>query len=66
MHGHEADPTDQPRTIGEGMKNKPWSILALLSVAQFMVILDVTVVNVALPVDRHRLSASRRGICNGW
>jgi EmrB/QacA subfamily drug resistance transporter len=28
---------------------KPWSILVLLSVAQFMVILDVTVVNVALP-----------------
>src|SRR5215212_1237400 len=27
----------------------PWAILALLAVAQFMVILDVTVVNVALP-----------------
>ena len=30
--------------------NKPsWNILALLSVAQFMVVLDITVVNVALP-----------------
>jgi EmrB/QacA subfamily drug resistance transporter len=28
---------------------RPWSILILLAVAQFMVILDVTVVNVALP-----------------
>src|SRR5690242_18335623 len=28
---------------------RPWSVLALLAVAQFMVILDVTVVNVALP-----------------
>ncbi len=27
----------------------PWSVLVLLSVAEFMVILDVTVVNVALP-----------------
>ena len=28
---------------------RPWSVLVLLSVAQFMVILDATVVNVALP-----------------
>jgi EmrB/QacA subfamily drug resistance transporter len=28
---------------------RPWSALALLSVAQFMVVLDITVVNVALP-----------------
>src|SRR5215470_4223640 len=28
---------------------RPWSVLGLLSVAQFMVILDATVVNVALP-----------------
>ncbi len=34
---------------------KPWTILVLLSVAQFMVILDVTVVNVALPSIRSAL-----------
>jgi EmrB/QacA subfamily drug resistance transporter len=28
---------------------KPWSVLILLSVAEFMVVLDMTVVNVALP-----------------
>ena len=28
---------------------RPWSVLVLLCVAQFMVILDITVVNVALP-----------------
>lgn len=28
---------------------KPWTVLVLVSVAQFMVILDITVVNVALP-----------------
>src|SRR3954467_13017908 len=31
------------------MQNRSWIVLIVLSVAQFMVILDVTVVNVALP-----------------
>src|SRR5262249_61962960 len=30
-------------------QRRPWSVLILLSVAQYMVILDATVVNVALP-----------------
>jgi EmrB/QacA subfamily drug resistance transporter len=33
----------------EARERQPWTILVLLSVAQFMVILDITVVNVALP-----------------
>jgi EmrB/QacA subfamily drug resistance transporter len=33
----------------EGETRRPWSALILLSVAQFMVVLDITVVNVALP-----------------
>lgn len=36
-------------TTTDGERRQPWSILILLAVAQFMVILDVTVVNVALP-----------------
>lgn len=31
------------------VRRQPWSVLIVLSVAQFMVILDITVVNVALP-----------------
>ena len=31
---------------------RSWWILGLIGLAQFMVILDVTVVNVALPYDR--------------
>jgi EmrB/QacA subfamily drug resistance transporter len=31
------------------MRNSPWSTLVVLSIAQFMVVLDVTIVNVALP-----------------
>ena len=34
---------------GPGARRRGWSVLVLLSVAQFMVILDMTVVNVALP-----------------
>ena len=33
----------------EAAGRRPWSALILLSVAQFMVVLDITVVNVALP-----------------
>jgi EmrB/QacA subfamily drug resistance transporter len=31
------------------MRRSPWSTLAVLAIAQFMVVLDVTIVNVALP-----------------
>jgi EmrB/QacA subfamily drug resistance transporter len=44
MHGNRRQPTE---TTGE--RDRPWGILALLAVAQFMVILDITVVNIALP-----------------
>lgn len=37
------------RDAAPGTRRRPWSVLILLSVAQFMVILDATVVNVALP-----------------
>ncbi len=40
--GHSPHPAPAP-------ERRPWSLLILLSVAEFMVILDVTVANVALP-----------------
>ncbi|MQA76110.1 MAG: MFS transporter, partial [Solirubrobacterales bacterium] len=50
MHGRTADPVPrQPAAHGGVSDRRPWTILALVCVAQFMVILDVTVVNVALP-----------------
>ncbi len=39
--GHASPPADEPR--------RPWTVFALMIAAQFMVILDVSVVNVALP-----------------
>jgi EmrB/QacA subfamily drug resistance transporter len=44
------DGSDQPAAaIDERSERKPWTTLVLLGLAQFMVILDITVVNVALP-----------------
>jgi EmrB/QacA subfamily drug resistance transporter len=37
------------KVIDAGSERKPWTTLVLLGLAQFMVILDITVVNVALP-----------------
>src|SRR3954452_11109056 len=39
-----------------------WGVLVLLWLAQFMVILDVTVVNVALPVIAGQLGLDRAGL----
>jgi EmrB/QacA subfamily drug resistance transporter len=44
MHGNR----HQTPTGGDE-RGRPWNVLALLAVAQFMVILDITVVNIALP-----------------
>jgi len=43
---------------GTDRERRPWSLLVLLSVAQFMVILDATIVNVALPSIARSLSFS--------
>lgn len=45
---------------GEGVYPKRWLALALLGTAQFMLILDVTVVAIALPQMGADLSLSRR------
>ena len=47
MHASETE--DRIVAVGEASGRRPWVVLIVLSVAQFMVVLDVTVVNVALP-----------------
>jgi EmrB/QacA subfamily drug resistance transporter len=51
MHNphHPARDTDEPREPQEFADPRRWTALAVVSVAQFMLILDLTVVNVALP-----------------
>jgi EmrB/QacA subfamily drug resistance transporter len=46
---HLARVTDEPREPQESADPRRWKALAVLSLAQFMLILDLTVVNVALP-----------------
>ena len=46
---HPARDTDEPREPQESADPRRWKALAAISLAQFMLILDLTVVNVALP-----------------
>jgi EmrB/QacA subfamily drug resistance transporter len=46
---HHAHPAAHASEPGPGEARRPWTVFALMIAAQFMVILDVSVVNVALP-----------------
>jgi EmrB/QacA subfamily drug resistance transporter len=46
---HPVHDTDEPREPQESADPRRWKALAAVSLAQFMLILDLTVVNVALP-----------------
>lgn len=45
--------------------DRRWLILAMLSVAQLMVVLDATIVNIALPSAQKALH-SPTAAANGW
>jgi EmrB/QacA subfamily drug resistance transporter len=49
-------PRDSPSPAGD---RRPWTTLVLLAAAQFMVVLDITIVNVALPSIGKALSFPR-------
>jgi len=53
-----APPGEDAISDGEANHNKRWWILAVLGVAQLMVILDNTIVNIALPTAQHDLGFS--------
>ena len=57
------------KAAGEGGDPRRWKALAVLALIQFMLILDVTVVNVALPHIQKDLGFSRAGLAwvvNGY
>jgi EmrB/QacA subfamily drug resistance transporter len=66
MHGHQADWRPEPTATEAGPAaaghRLPWTLLVLLCVAQFMVILDATVVNVALPSIARSLGFAPGGL----
>src|ERR1700712_2996579 len=51
-----------PKTAATALDPRRWSTLAVLALAQFMVVLDVTIVNVALPDIRQSLGFSEDGL----
>jgi EmrB/QacA subfamily drug resistance transporter len=59
MTGGHRDPAARGTVARE---RRPWSVMVLLSVAQFMVILDATVVNVALPSIARSLGLAAGGL----
>jgi EmrB/QacA subfamily drug resistance transporter len=46
---------------GKGLRERAWASLAVCCAAQFMVVLDVSIVNVALPAMRSGLGLSQAG-----
>src|SRR4051812_36328 len=56
VRGAEAPSSARPRWAPD------WALLTLLCLAQFMVLLDVSIVNVALPAIRDELGFSRSGL----
>jgi len=48
-HGTGRVLTSPDHAGADPVQRRPWSVLVLLCVAQFMVVLDMTVVNIALP-----------------
>lgn len=50
------------RNRAEEMRKNPWFTLAVLALAQFVVVLDLTIVNVALPHIRSDLGFSADGL----
>src|ERR1700760_1150499 len=61
MHGRHRTP---PNAAESGHGRAGWSLVLLLSVAQLMVILDISAVNVALPDLARDLGIARADI--GW
>ncbi len=61
--------TTSPPPTTASAPGSPWGVLALCAVAQFMVVLDVSIVNVALPQMRHDLGlgiASQQWVVNAY
>ncbi|HEX5194829.1 MAG TPA: MFS transporter [Solirubrobacteraceae bacterium] len=54
-----SDETRHQRHTDNDEQRRPWSVLGLLVAAQFMVVLDITIVNVALPSIGRALSFAR-------
>lgn len=53
---------DHPRSLVDRRRIDPNAVLAVVAIAQFMVVLDATVVNVALPTIKHDVGFSEQSL----
>ncbi|HYT30009.1 MAG TPA: MFS transporter, partial [Actinomycetota bacterium] len=58
----EATPTSGRIAVGSGRAVPAWVVLALVCLGQFMVVLDISIVNVALPSIQSELHFSASGL----
>lgn len=66
---HDTSQTDSPPPIGSTADPRRWRALAVISVIQFILVLDMTVVNIALPSIQNDLEMSPTGLAwvvNGY
>lgn len=56
------EPTGAPAAAGAGRDRRRWWALGVLVLVQFMLVLDITVVNVALPTIQRDLHFSHAGL----
>lgn len=56
---HFSNQQSQAALSGPSGDRQPWTILVVLAIAQFMVVLDITIVNVALPSIGRSLNFAR-------
>lgn len=50
-----------PASVAVSTRERRWQVLAVLSLVQFMLLLDDTIVNIALPSIREDLEFSQTG-----
>ena len=56
--GAPSVPGRGPVTSPAGPDQRRWLILALIGLAQLMIVLDITIMNIALPSAQHALNFS--------
>src|SRR3954447_22987289 len=54
-HGHTPGPGHGPHHAGDAGTRRPWTVLVIALAAQILVVLDISVVNTALPTIGHSL-----------
>ena len=63
---HPTAPRPSPHAEARDATKKSWALLAVALAAQILVVLDISVVNTALPSHRTAPRTSRAASSSGW